>query len=963
MSLRAPFLRAAPLPPTPFLQMATGTTRASSPSLPELPSACPPDSYAIDAIPSATRAAPHHPPLARLIALIFAWTALAASVGRAQIVDPNLWMTDTSVQAAVLDGNTLYIAGGFSRLMPYTGSLVAIDSNSGTRRGGWPSVVGDVDAIVPDGEGGWFVGGNFTSIAGVSRTRVAHVRADGTLDAWNPVANGAVSALAVGEGVVYAGGSFSSIGGQARNCIAALDIATGQATSWNPDAGGTTPSVGTLAVGNGVVYAGGGFTSIGGQIRNDIAALDTTTGLATAWNPSSNGNVDVLLVANGLVYAGGIFTSIGGQSRKYIASLDPSTGLATVWDASVAGSGYQFVSALATGSGVVYAGGQFTNIGGQPRNSIAALDVTTGQATGWNPGSNGNVNTLFATHELVYVGGSFTSIGGQPRWNLAALDISTGQSTAWNPNPNNAVYAIGVNSGTVYAGGAFAGVGGEVRGRIAAIDVTTGQPTAWNPNSSSDVAALALGNGTLYTGGYFTSIGGQERNYLAALDVTTGEATAWSPNADAPVYALAVSGSTVYVGGQFGNIDGQARRSIAAIDANTGLATAWNPGSDGILFSLVAANGVVYAGGSFTMIGGDFRNGIASFDTATGLPTHWSPRANGNVFAIATGADVVYVGGVFSSIGGQAGSTLATIDATTALAVGNSPSGDGGVHAITLNGETLYVGGSFSTMGGQARSGIAALDVTTGLATTWNPGVDPSAYVYAIAAANDAVYVGGSYRAIAGQPRVGLARLLPTPSSSPNVAVLSANDGETANIGSLQELSWTATADYPGVQSVDVYLSRNGGTGPWELLAAGAPNTGHYDWKVTGPASSGTCYLRVDARDYAGQIGSDISDAGFTVGSSTAGGGGAALSFALSPVAPNPVRGHGILSYAIPRRSQVRLTLLDVQGRVVSRVFDGEREAGRYTTPIEAGALSSGLYFARLQTEDVDLRQRVVVIK
>ena len=37
------------------------------------------------------------------------------------------------------------------------------------------------------------------------------------------------------------------------------------------------------------VYAGGGFTSIGGQARNSIAALDATTGAATAWDPNASG--------------------------------------------------------------------------------------------------------------------------------------------------------------------------------------------------------------------------------------------------------------------------------------------------------------------------------------------------------------------------------------------------------------------------------------------------------------------------------------------------------------------------------------------------------------------------------------------------------------------------------------------------------------------------------------------------
>jgi hypothetical protein len=230
---------------------------------------------------------------------------------------------------------------------------------------------------------------------------------------------------------------------------------------------------------------------------------------------------------------------------------------------------------------------------------------------------------------------------------------------------------------------------------------------------------------------------------------------------------------------------------------------------------------------------------------------------------------------------------------------------------------------------------------------------------------NGAVYAGGAFTSMRGLPQAYVAHLHAAPTSPPSVTVLSPNGGEGVSIGTLRRLSWAASAPAPGIQSVDLYLSRNGAMGLWELLAAGAANTGHYDWTVTGPASAGSCYLWVDARDYAGQIGSDITDAGFTIGSSLVGVGGPAAiaAFELGPAAPNPVRWRSVLSYTVPRRSQVQLTLLDVQGRVVSRVFDGNREAGRYAVPLDAGGLAPGLYFVRLQARGADLRWRMVVIK
>jgi len=145
---------------------------------------------------------------------------------------------------------------------------------------------------------------------------------------------------------------------------------------------------------------------------------------------------------------------------------------------------------LAVLDSTVYVGGTFKNIGGQPRNNLAAVDAKTGLATDWNPCSGGNekeggVSVLAVSGTTVYVAGRFTSLGGKPRNCVAAIDAKTGQLTAWNPQVCGArftgVDALAVSGSTVYIGGLFASVGGLERYSVAAIDAVTGEPTSWNP--------------------------------------------------------------------------------------------------------------------------------------------------------------------------------------------------------------------------------------------------------------------------------------------------------------------------------------------------------------------------------------------------------------------------------------------------------------------------------------------------
>jgi hypothetical protein len=418
---------------------------------------------------------------------------------------------------------------------------------------------------------------------------------------------------------------FTSVGANATLRIGG-DVAVaqnGQVTFYD---GGV--SLGSTAMTNGHSFRSFQMDVPGEHVLTAVASLAQCPGTITSEPESlfvrvtavvdttlwvTNGLVRSVVVDGNTIYIGGDFTQVsptwGGPwtQRNHLAALDALTGSATSWNPDANGS----VRCLAVGGSTVYAGGDFTSIGGQPCNYIAGLDATTGAATAY-PNSNGSVLALAMSGSTVYAGGEFTSIGGQPRSHIAALDLATGAATAWNPGVNEPVYALAASGGTIYVGGAFLCIG---------LDATSGAATAFDPDPQGDasglrfptqVISLAVSGNTVYAGGNFTSIGGKSRFELAALDATTGSATAWNPGTPYGVIALAVSGSTVYVGGGFIAIGGAQRHGLAALDPVSGHATPWNPGDASAVFALAVSGGKVYAGGGFTSMGGQPRAHIAA---------------------------------------------------------------------------------------------------------------------------------------------------------------------------------------------------------------------------------------------------------------------------------------------------------------------------------------------------------------
>jgi len=83
----------------------------------------------------------------------------------------------------------------------------------------------------------------------------------------------------------------------------------------------------------------------------------------------------------------------------------------------------------------------------------------------------------------------------------------------------------------------------------------------------------------------------------------------------------------------------------------------------------------------------------------------------------------------------------------------------------------------------------------------------------------------------------------------------------------------------------------------------------------------------------------------------------------LRPPAPNPARGLVRLAYQTPRSGPVRLDVVDVLGRLVAVVEDGERAAGTHAASFDASRVPAGVYVLRLRVGGVTRTQPITVVR
>jgi hypothetical protein len=85
--------------------------------------------------------------------------------------------------------------------------------------------------------------------------------------------------------------------------------------------------------------------------------------------------------------------------------------------------------------------------------------------------------------------------------------------------------------------------------------------------------------------------------------------------------------------------------------------------------------------------------------------------------------------------------------------------------------------------------------------------------------------------------------------------------------------------------------------------------------------------------------------------------------FALHQNYPNPFNPSTTISYDLPVRSRVKLSIYNILGQEVATLVNDEQEPGRYDVKFDASGLPSGVYFYTLQTPYFTKTNKMVLVK
>ena len=240
--------------------------------------------------------------------------------------DNTVYAVGTQTNGQVLIGGAFRAVSGSSQAY-----LARLNADGSLDPGFGPVLNDEVRGIAVQPDGRIVIAGRFTTVNGQGRNRVVRLNSDGSLDpAFDPDegASDRVRALALqNDGKIIIGGEFISVAGTSRRRIARLNADGSLDLTFDPGTGASAIVRAVATQSDGKVLIGGEFLTVNGTSRPRIARLNGDGGVDPDFNAGSGPDDVVRSIAlqpDGKVLIGGRFSTVDGLWRAKLAQLQPN---------------------------------------------------------------------------------------------------------------------------------------------------------------------------------------------------------------------------------------------------------------------------------------------------------------------------------------------------------------------------------------------------------------------------------------------------------------------------------------------------------------------------------------------------------------------------------------------------------------------------------------------------------------
>jgi uncharacterized delta-60 repeat protein len=332
-------------------------------------------------------------------------------------------LTASSVVRLVNTGSTVYI-GAFGATQ-YNGTPISnlfSISEYGSLIFSATSINSTVNTLLLQSDGKIMIGGDFTTVDGVSRSRIARINSNGTLDTTFVVGTGfggpAISIQSINKnssGDYFAGGQFTSYSGVAINNIIKLTSNGSIDNTFSVGTGVNNIVQSILVQPDDKVILTGWFTSYSSATANRIVRLNTNGTIDNTFNSGSGFDDsvwDAITQPDGKIVCVGDFNSYNGTSVSKMVRLNTGGTIDNTFTSLVFNDLITDVAIDVDGNYIV--AGRFTTYNGITQNRIVKLNPDGTLFTGWNSGSGipTSAQRALATFpdKKIMVGGLFSQI-------------------------------------------------------------------------------------------------------------------------------------------------------------------------------------------------------------------------------------------------------------------------------------------------------------------------------------------------------------------------------------------------------------------------------------------------------------------------------------------------------------------------------------------------------------------------